>query len=264
MINPLTSYLRCNTCLDSNKTGLKIRDDVFKKDESYFQNKRVKSMISEDVGKFSNINILSRRPSSSQLGPFVLDVLVEFGEEVMKHHLREFDILQKRVVDYRYRDDDLLGPKAAAEAAAQKAATDGYHRLTEDLETVKKHIDDTYQLWVDVLKPNSFSPKSKSPSKGKRKTDGNSEAFRKVARVYVEGPFCPHGGLLIADLNAAKASFAYSRKPEFAMSVAHKDLCAIKARAAGTELPMTREFGETMSIGNSFVRALGFAEREYI
>lgn len=68
---------------------------------------------------------------------------------------------------------------------------------------------------------------------------------------------------MIANLDGVKASLAYSRNAKFAMSVAHKDIYTIKARASGTELPMTREFGETMSIGASFVRTFGYDEAEY-
>lgn len=259
MTNPFTSCLRCNTCLDSSKTGLKILDDVFKADEAPFQNQRVKSMVSDDLNDSpSNMVLLtaSRRPS--HLGPFVLDILVELGQQIAEEHLRNFDQLLKQVV-FKYRDNDLLGPKAAAEAAAQKAATDGYRRLIEDLETVEKHVDDAHLLWVAAVS------KSKSPHKKKQKTDGSSEdLWRKAAQVYAEGPSCSQGALFIANLEAVKASFAYDRNLKFAISVAHKDLCAIKARATGKELPMTREFGETMSIGASFVRALGFDEGEYI
>ena len=256
MTNPFTSCLRCNTCLDSSKTGLKIRDDVFKADEGPFQNQRVKSMVSDEVNDSpSNVVLLTQARRPSHLGPFVLDILVELGEQIAEEHLINFDGLLKKVV-FRYRDNDLLGPKAAAEAAAQKAATDGYRRLIEDLETVEKHVDDAHKLWVAaVSKPNS-------PHKKKQKTDGE-DLWRKAARVYAEGPSL-QGAVLIANLDAVKASFAYGRNLKFAISVAHKDLCAIKARAAGKELPMTREFGETMSIGASFVRALGFDEGEYI
>lgn len=223
-------------------------------------------MVSDEASENSTSNtiLLIHRPP--HLGPFVLDILVEFGKRLAEEHLTKFEKLRKTVVPFYHRDDDLLGPKVEAEAAAKKAVADGYHRLAEDLKIIEKHVEAAYQLWCSAVSRSSESPsKSKSPSKKKpkAKTEGSSEdPWRKAARVYAEAPTSSHGGpLMTANLDVVKASFAYAHNPKFAMSVAHKDLCAIKARA-GTELPMTREFGETMAIGASFVRALGFAETE--
>lgn len=89
MTNPFTSYLRCNTCVDFSKTGLKIREDVLNVDERPFQNKHVGSMVSADVNRnpTSTIILLNRHPA--HLGPFVLDVLVEFGKGVADGHLKD-------------------------------------------------------------------------------------------------------------------------------------------------------------------------------
>lgn len=260
MTNLLKSYLRCNTCLDSSKTGLKIREEVLRADEEPFQGKRVKSMVSDEASEnsMSNVAFLTERPD--HLGTFVLDDLVKFGGEVATEHMRAIDTLKENVVSFYHRDKDLLRPKHEAEEAAKKAAADNYLRLSNELRIIEDHVQAAYKLWNAAL---HVSPsKSKSPKKQK-KAGCSEDPWRKAARMYAEGPSSPPIGLITANLDAVKASFAYALTPKFAMSVAHKEICAIKARASGTDLPMTREFGETMSIGSSFVRALGFDEAEY-
>jgi RNA-dependent RNA polymerase len=222
-----------------------------------FNGRRVASMLKEEESGWSNLSPLLNR--EGYLGPFILDTLIQFGDQLSNQHLVNFDRLLK-AVDQR-SDYDLLQPHKDATVIASQISDGGYDGYSRGLEAIECHVKKMYIKWTDTTasESQSSSPR-RSPTKGRDAYKPKGDAWRKVARAYVEGPTDPSTSV-IPNVNAVKASFAYAyyKNPKFAFTVAYKDLCAIKA-SASQNLPITREFGEAMSIVPSFLRVLGQSE----
>lgn len=256
---------RVMTCLDSSKTGLLLKENVFNEDMRLFKSRRVACMVEEGVTSTQNLALYYDTDRPAHLGSFALDALVRFGKITSNEHLRKFDEMKCRVS--KQLDSDLERPLKEAARSASQASEQGFQGLDRELNEITSHVDAAYRCWMAAARSSSESQASspaKSPTK-KQKTDkSSSEQWREASRRYSEGPSLKDSGRFItADIDAIKASYAYKLSPKFATSVAFKHICAIKAKAS-RDLPTTQEFAEAMSIGSSFVRALGYDESAYV
>lgn len=175
------------------------------------------------------------------LGPFILDNIVATGNELRNKHLRAYGDLKENA-DWKL-DHDLTKPFREAEKKAKEIQQQGFSGFVEELKVIKEHVENVREAYRTFwASPSKRGEKKKSPD---------------FAYQFVEGPLenlIP----LTANVAAIKASYAYHLSAGFALTVAFRDLCTIKA-IASQHLPVTRSFAEAMSIGTSFVRVL--AER---
>jgi RNA-dependent RNA polymerase len=243
-----TNY-RFNTCLDSPKTGHRLKDDIFLEDRAEYGRPRPSCMVVDRVesGIQTHQSTLPVKRNKS-LGIFILDSLVTAGHELRTRHLQAYD-MHLTSLDHR-PDDDLMGPFKAAKKRAEQMKKQNYLKFSEELDAVDvhvKHVQTLYQkFWA--------KPSSSRATKGSSRRELDTAASD-IARQFVEGPpGC--AAFLTPDLTAIKASRAYTLSASFGFAMAYRDLCTIKAMAS-EHVPTARTFAETMSIAPSFLRVLG-------
>lgn len=185
---------------------------------------------------------------NDSLGTFILDHLVEAGEEMRDTHLRKFQDMYRGDRDYR-KDRDLMRPFQEAQIRAERMKDQGDSEAAEELKLVTTHVHEVYKaygkFWV--------SYRSSESHKKTQDSFKNSESLTtQFARQFTESP----PTFVIGDVRSIKASYAYTKfSAPFAFAVAYHDLCAIKATALG-DVPTSRLIAETMDIRSSFLRVL--------
>lgn len=182
------------------------------------------------------------------LGTFILDQLVEAGEEMRNTHLRKFQDTYKEDRDYR-NDRDLMRPFQEAQIRAERMKDQGDSEAAEELKVVTTHVHEVYKaygkFWAAYLS-------SKSHQKNRDILKSSESQATEFARQFIESP----PTFVFGDIRAIKASYAYTEcSAPFAFAVAYHDLCAIKATALG-DVPTSRLIAETMDIKSSFLRVL--------
>jgi RNA-dependent RNA polymerase len=234
---------RFTTCLDSAKTGLRLGKEAFKEDQKRYGRPRASCMVAPDKSEQTEPTYQTHIPPkrSQSLNKFILDTLVATGNTLRIKHLRAYDDLEEKA-DWKI-DCDLTRPFKEAKEKAEMIQQRGFGGFVDELEVIKAHVvevREAYRIfWTSTGKRNE---KKKSPD---------------FARQFVEGP-SEHLVPLTTDVGAIKASYAYQLSANFALTVAFRELCTIKATAS-QHLPVTRSFAEAMTIGSSFLRVL--AER---
>lgn len=230
---------RFTTCLDSAKTGLRLRSEIFNQDQKLYGGPRPSCMVAPDDSKpiFSEYQDHSLRKRKPHLGTFILDNLVATGKELRNTHLCAYEGLQEKA-NWK-SDHDLARPFQEAEWKAREVQRQGFKGLVDELEIIKAHVVKVKEAHRMFWASKSRREKTKAPD---------------FARQFVEGP--PEDLVrLTTKVGAIKASYAYQLSATFALTVAFRELCAVKADAS-QHLPVTRSFAEAMSIGSSFLRVL--------
>jgi RNA-dependent RNA polymerase len=248
-----STIYRFNTCLDSPKTGHRLKHNIFLEDQAKYGRSRPSCMVPVDHAESAIQTYQSTLPveRNKSLGTFILDSLVTAGHELRTRHLQAYD---RHLTSLDHRPDgDLMEPFKAAKKRAEQMKAQNYPKFSEELDAVDvhlKHIQTLYQkFWATPRKP----PSSRATrGSSRRELDA---AASDIARQFVEGPpGC--AAFLTPDLTAIKASRAYALSASFGFAMAYRDLCTIKAMAS-EHVPTARTFAETMSIAPSFLRVLG-------
>ncbi|OSD01194.1 hypothetical protein PYCCODRAFT_1392370 [Trametes coccinea BRFM310] len=248
-----------NTILDSRKSGLRVKDEIFRRDKRKYDRKRPECLPSGSSAAsdwFSSGSVmLARAPN---LGPFILEDLLEHGKAMSNDVLVRYDKLKEAVGLRDGRDSDLLGPyERASSLLEDEAFRDDLHRIRDH---VLLHIDQWRKLASESKSP---STPARTPSRSTRRRTGpigpaeKRKKWKDLARSFATGPeLTPDSRLSrIADLDALKASWAYAEKSSqlFPWTVAFQTLCRIKAANHGS-VAMTGQFADSMSIPSSGVR----------
>ncbi|KAL7284967.1 hypothetical protein ACG7TL_000056 [Trametes sanguinea] len=248
-----------NTILDSRKSGLRVKDEIFRRDKRKYDRKRPECLPSGSSAAsdwFSSGSVmLARAPN---LGPFILENLLEHGKAMSNDVLVRYDKLKEAVGLRDGRDSDLLGPyERASSLLEDEAFRDDLHRIRDH---VLLHIDQWRKLASESKSP---STPARTPSRSTRRRTGpigpaeKRKKWKDLARSFATGPeLTPDSRLSrIADLDALKASWAYAEKSSqlFPWTVAFQTLCRIKAANHGS-VAMTGQFADSMSIPSFGVR----------
>jgi RNA-dependent RNA polymerase len=243
-------FCRFTTCLDSRKTGHHVQQEVFKKDvKSYAWGlPECLRFVKEDDQRNQSVTV----KRGEGLGPFILDILKGFGEELQERVLREYEDLRGQPGPARFEaDHDLLSPyqKIVTKLSQIESLPGVYlHKLAREarteLKTIETHVGDMKTEWARI-----FGTTSKS---------ARNSMLVNLRRKFESGPDVPHLSHL-GDIAEIRASCAYRRCsgdiPRFAFDVAFDILCKIKARESrGTIL--SREFAELVTVPKIAVRTL--------
>lgn len=242
-------FCRFTTCLDSRKTGHHVQQEVFEKDVKHYSWGLPDCLrVVKDVDQSSQ-SVITKRGEG--LGPFILDILKGFGEELQERVLREYKGLNGQPGVARFEADrDLLGPyqKIVAKLSEIESLPEVYlHRLAREARTelraIESHVEDTKKEWGRI-----FGTKPKS---------AQNRMLANLRRKFESGPNVPHLSHL-GDIAEIRASCAYRCSGDiqrFAFDVAFDLLCKIKARESrGTIL--SREFAELVTVPKIAVRTL--------
>lgn len=240
--------LRFSTILDSNKTGLGVKEAVFQKDKVLLP-KRPPCMNPDSAE-----DLVQRRAK-----PFILENLVYAGQQKGKELLSQYDIASREFYpegSKQAKDQDLVRPY---NRAFDRAVAIPSPQLAEELRLIRVHVNLAYKAWFAIFQKHYSTQHSfllnssvKSYGRGKKTSDLDDRILR-IAASFSR----PVEGLVFLDeIDDIKASYAYSCGTEFAVSVAFKHLCIIKAKAApGGNAPVTRAFDELKTVSKASIRA---------
>lgn len=228
---------RFNILLDASKSGLALGEGIFEQDQKKFRrpyNCRDINSIG-DSGLPKAASVLTADPSSDA---YILRKLHDRAREVGESFMEIF-----RTSSGDYPDIQLIGPYEAANKFANDVfAKSGLDFFEDDLNRIRLHISEVFREWSTVT--------SLSTSKQKEKD------YRRVAMLFAE----PVMGITVTpNVEEIKASFAYFKYPKrmFAVSVAFRQLCEIKARAStGGMVPCTTDIDEMKTVSAACIRAL--------
>ncbi|KAI9513086.1 RNA dependent RNA polymerase-domain-containing protein [Russula earlei] len=243
------------TCLDSKKTGHRIRRAVLENDSKLYGLGGPACLRDVEELDEWNQNCHIKRPDA--LGRFVLDVLREIGEVLADKFLADYEKLGSRPGMTRSTQDlHLLVPYQKIEAKLSQMASlprvnvnDFIQEARKELGMIEEHVRNMKSEWPKACR--GGTAKKKTASKQKREVTA-------LRRRFASGPDTPHLSLL-GDIPEIRASYAYklciSNNPTFAFSMAHDELCGIKARETGG-ITLNGEFAALMEIPKPAVRAL--------
>lgn len=229
--------------MDASKTGLRVKLPIFEQDRKQWgANKPWYTWKLEQgkSGKEGNENSCFKRSDP----PFILDVLVEEGERLREKVLQEY---KTRHQDNHFEEDqDLSKPWNTAKAKATQAKSNGTKGLWENLEDINSHVDEAWKGYQRAVAIYQHIPPEGSQSK--------EGLFERVTSSFAKTPSF-RGFIFYSDddIQTLKASLAAIKSLRFAFSVAFRDLCAIKARAAGN-VATTSQFAQCFSIPNVVLR----------
>jgi RNA-dependent RNA polymerase len=241
---------RFTTCLDSRKTGFRVQQEVFREDTRKYAWGVPDCFRSVDEGdERSQRGTIVR---DKGLGPFILDILKDFGDRLAKILPGDYENLRELPGATRFTADcDLLGPyqKIKGKISEMELLPGVYlkelgRNASTELRRIESHVEDMKAEWANIFRTAS-------------KTTQTAKVVD-LRRKFESGPDVPHLTHL-GDIPEIRASYAYRRygadKPSFAFSMAFDMLCKIKARESGGTT-LSHEFGDLMTIPKVAVRTL--------
>lgn len=236
---------RSNTCLDSGKTGLRVKEAVFKSDMRKYNKELPESLAKEGDGS-------DECHRSSRLGKFVLDALLEHGKEIWRGHNDKYKSLRPKALG-KPNDHELLRPYEEAMAGFTSPP------YSEQLKILKDHVQKCRRDWAG-LGGSSRSPASPNARVRAEARQRQGSTVANIRKEFTAGPppelipdlySLPRGLRMVKDI---KASFAYSLGEKFGFEVAFHDLCALKAGANEEEYPISGRFRDVMVISPAVAR----------
>ena len=241
---------RFTTCLDSSKTGLRVKKAVFEKDRKDWGTEKpwyLSALETNKPGKNQYEAKCIKRGSQGR--PFILDILVEHGRYLKDKLLEDYENLWSSRTEDEC-DEDLNRFWKDATARANQAKLSGFPGFASNLEDIERHVRQSYDAFRRATSTTTFKRESLPGS------DSKGDPYNVVAREFAQEPtfrtfqFFSHD-----DVRLLKASLAATKSVKFAFCVAHKDLCAIKARTGGN-VAFTNQFAQVMSISRTVARSL--------
>jgi RNA-dependent RNA polymerase len=227
------------TCLDANKTGLRVNTSVFTRDSRSWDIANLPSCLTP-VAKRQYTASPGPYPRREVQSPFVLESIRAAGLMLRDELLCEYD----RVGLNRPLDPDLLAPIQDAQAFATKMRRD--HSLANwDSELL------ALRVFVQKCRDGWFG--AASPRKGQPANERETSIKSLAVRFERDAPIMPHFALV--DVDALRAAAAYKTcfadNEKFAFAMAFRDLCDIKAKKRGDAGPMVKEIREVLTMARS-------------
>jgi hypothetical protein len=178
--------------------------------------------------------------------PFILHALHRAGKFEGEALLREYDRLGQ---DSDRSDKDLKAPYNKFSTFALDAFPT-FPGFSDQLELVRKHVLKARKAWSEAC----HKARERSPEKKQKYRKDQKDPMLVVSQMYAE----KIGNVfLIPNIDEIKASYAYHESPNFAFTVAFRELCLIKACASpGGVAPTIRALDEAKTVSPSYLRAV--------
>jgi len=163
--------------------------------------------------------------------------------------------------DWEADDEALLCPFRLAGEAADKYHRRGFTDYRKELDAIVARVDEAFCVYKQSWRKHFDKKEQESPVKEKkRKSRKEKDVMLECAKKFAE-PI--HGLELIQNVEAIKASCAYTKQPRFSFHVAFRELCSLKAKSTqGGHIPTAQMFDEAKKINGSYLRALKLADEE--
>ncbi|CCO32155.1 hypothetical protein BN14_06209 [Rhizoctonia solani AG-1 IB] len=251
--HPITSRLghMFTQCLDAVKSGLVVREDVFRADKRAWDREPPKCFPSKTEENGSNgrrLPLASRRVDHI----FILDVLHEVADYETKKYKKSLIEMRDRCNSSYEPDEDLIQPLQDAERRIHR-----HPQLHDELEVIKSHVKSFREFFIKArnnMGPYSTQPRYEQRWKNKLGIGEEQENIRTVTESYSRQ--MPTGLAMFSDCEVRRIAASYAYKEDslrgifgFCFAVAWAELCAIKARASGEGfVTLTPGFVESMVI----------------
>jgi len=226
-INTVKMAYMFGITLDSAKTGLKVKQSVFREHRAKFQQE-----IPLDADFILNKLMIAARTKGDEL-------------------LQNYDRIKHRdeLGDLKQLWDDAR--KHAEDFEAQR--NDAVFR--EELKIVMDHVKKAFEDWCSACRKNDDKEeKGRQKKKRRRSRNDQEDPMLGVARFYSQGPADVS---FLQDVQRLKASYATSLNIKFALAVAFQVVCDIKAKAsANGYAPSLRMFDELKNMAPAALRVL--------
>ncbi|KAL0952028.1 hypothetical protein HGRIS_008673 [Hohenbuehelia grisea] len=239
------------TLLDASKTGLRIKDKVFSDHSTKYSGPH---MWTDEAREKS----YALRRDANLPKEFVISCILRAGKVQRDKFLHEFERLE---IAHTSNDADVILPYDQINAYAHEkvSAKDDtvYVRALwqKELALLRTHVQNCLVKWSE-----SFSdpaPATTRNKKGKPLPKPKDDPVQLLATEFSSFP-AEIQTLKFCDVKELAASFAYRFKPQFALAMAFREVCTVKAQAAsGGIAPSARKFDLAKSISSSLHRALG-------
>lgn len=213
-------------------------------------NKTLPESLSKD-GDCSKEGLRPIRPAG--LGKFVLDALLDHGKKIWEDHDLKYEKLRSLTLG-RSNDPDLLRPYEEAESSFTSLP------CSDELKILKEHVKKCRSEWARLGEysrtPASTNAKARADAKQKK-----GSTIANIRNAFVAGPppesitnlLClyPGGARMVRE---TKASYAYSLGEKFALEVAFRDICSLKASSNGDAYPVHGKFKDITAVSPSVAR----------
>lgn len=230
--------------MDSRKSGLVVKQDVFIKDEKSYGKPAPPCLAKPNK---SSAGYVKR---GSHLFPFILDELLAFGQTLQENYMKKYSELWKLGND-EVQDPDLLVPYNQAVALAEKMPL-----VEEDLKILRRHVKVYEGAWLKCVNdPKEKNTQYNTIDTNKKIKRNKNARLAKLTQQFQGNPEGLQILGLFQNLDNIKVSYAYYLRATFAYSVGMRQLCDIKAKAKGSTA-FTTTFAETMSMSSATVRVL--------
>ncbi|KAI0307660.1 RNA dependent RNA polymerase-domain-containing protein [Multifurca ochricompacta] len=157
------------TCLDSRKTGYRVQEKVFEQDSRRYGWGLPDCLRIDEERDVGSLNPPIRR--REKLGPFVLDALQEYGQELADNYLRKYEELRRQpgvAAQFSAEDCHLLTPyKRVSELLTQLSgenANDFVEKSCRELGVVEEHVKAMKLEWPTAC----FTPKAPAKKKNQK------------------------------------------------------------------------------------------------
>ncbi|TFK18696.1 hypothetical protein FA15DRAFT_243960 [Coprinopsis marcescibilis] len=235
-----------NELLDSSKSGLRLREEVFNADKKEFGKKP------EPFGVLADLKLAGAK----------------FGAELEKQFQKAANFVDDKDPP---KDKDLIAPYEKIATYCNNLESlkkvnpnlsPVHAMLVEELGRMRKHVWDSQEMF-NTKAGESRAKRERSEQQGKKPVRGGSASKTDQDDIMLAPAMSYHQPIqdihLLGNLEEIKASFAYSVAPtgKFAWSVAFTDLCLIKARKDPSGFaPVLRKFDERKVLSSAVVRGL--------
>ncbi|KAL1675560.1 RNA dependent RNA polymerase-domain-containing protein [Schizophyllum commune] len=263
--------------LDGPKVGVTVKPSAFAKDSSdrrwACRMPDWKAAIDgKDEENNNNPRCTRPKETAKKCGPFVMESLYAFSQELDRTRIKQIeDAFSDPALPRPGVDEELTAPwREANERAARMRVASGSGLMEEELQRIRKHVEELYEEYREVVRPQGGSPKKSSPRKSTSpRKEGpfmfsdlpQAEQRRRMRILSTKFSSGPRELLTLGneEISRVRASYAYLYDYEqaksrgrsvsaFPWSLAMTALCDIKAKARGPTsfVTITTDFADNM------------------
>ncbi|KAI5893502.1 uncharacterized protein SCHCODRAFT_02538659 [Schizophyllum commune H4-8] len=263
--------------LDGPKVGVTVKPAAFTKDSSdrrwacRMPDWKV-AIDGKDEENNNNPRCTRPKETANKCGPFVMESLYAFSQELDRTRIKQIeDAFSDPALPRPKVDEDLTAPwREANERAGRMRAASGSALMEEELQRIRKHVEELYEEYREVVSAHGSPRKQRSPRKSTSpRKEGpflfsdlpQAEQRRRMRALSTKYGSGPRDLLTLGneEISRVRASYAYlydcdqakshgRRLSPFPWNVAMTALCDIKAKARGPTsfVIITTDFADNM------------------
>ncbi|CAE6522319.1 unnamed protein product [Rhizoctonia solani] len=254
-------------CLDAVKSGLCVKDEVFKADKRTWDKEPPACFPSKTERDYSKGHKFALAPREAS-GKFILESLQEVAAQETERYKKRLSEMRDKCNSSYKIDPDLTQPLNEAEARVQK-----YPEFQGELDSIKEHVKTFRYYFLQTrnnMGPYSVQVRYGRRSKAKPSLGEEQESIRALSEDYSRNMPSDLAMFSNSEVRRIAASYAYREDSNrriftFCFAVAWAELCALKARASGGSfVTLTSGFIDSLAIHRKMAKVFREMEDEEI